>query len=140
MKDLKNRVAVAHLLDAQSINADTATKYVDLAGFNSAIVLVNLGSATFSSASITPKLQESDTTNAADFSDVSAGDMIGSFTTVDDANKDQTTQVVGYIGSKRYIRVLLDIAGSLTIPVAVDAVLSDAATEPPSAPTVGTAS
>lgn len=140
MKDLKNRVAVAHLLDAQSINADTATDYVDLAGFNSAIVLVNLGSATFSGASITPKLQESNTTNATDFSDVDAGDMIGSFTTVDDANKDQTTQVVGYIGSMRYIRVLLDIEGTLTIPVAVDAVLSDAAVEPPSAPTVGTAS
>lgn len=139
MKDLKNRVAVAHLLDAQSINTDTTTDYVDLAGFNSAVVLVNLGSATFSDASIQPILQESDTTNDADFSDVDSADMIGSFSAVSDANHDQCTQAVGYIGTKRYIRVKLDITGSLTIPVSVDAVLSDAVVEPASAPTTGTA-
>ncbi len=140
MKDLKSRIAVAHLLDAQTVSSDTKTKYVDLAGFGSAVVLVNIGSASFSSANITPILQESDSTADASFTPVSASDMVGSFTTVSDANGDQVTQVVGYIGSKRYIRVLLDVSGSLSIPVAVDAVLSDALVEPPEPPTTGTAS
>jgi hypothetical protein len=140
MKDLKNRVAVAHLLDAGAVSADTKTKYVDLAGFKSAIVLVNLGSASFSSASIAPILQESDSTADASFTNVAASDMIGSFSAVSDANSDQVTQVVGYIGSKRYIRVFLDISGTLSIPASVDAVLSDAVVEPTPTPTTGTAS
>jgi hypothetical protein len=146
MKDLHNYIAVAHLLDAQDITtSDTETKYVDLSGFHSAEFLVNFGAITTpgETSYITPILQESDTTADADFDTVDDDDILGAFTKIDAATEDQVTQHVGYRGSKRYVRVLIDVTntggGISHALVSVDAIVSYAKENPPSAPTTGTA-
>ncbi len=76
---------------------------VDLKGFNEAELIVNSG-AIAGSGDFTAKVQESNTTTDADFTDVAASNLLGTLPaslTADAAFR------VGYIGSKRYVRVVL---------------------------------
>lgn len=146
MRDLYNNIAVVHLLDAKDITtSDTASSILDLQGFESACILVNVGAITTPDADsyITPVLQESDTTANGDFTDVDAADIIGAFTKIDAATKDQTTQFVGYKGTKRYIRVNIDITdadnGISHALVSVDGILGHPHTAPAVAPAPVTA-
>ena len=150
MRDLKNNVAVVSLLDPVTLTttaiADTKTNYTDLQGYDSAVVAVSYGTVATpaTNSELIAVLQESDTTADDDFDTVASTDMIGAFTAVDGAADDNTVQRVGYIGSKRYIRVLLDItntgAGLTSVPVAVTAILGNADTCPAVAPTPAAAS
>jgi hypothetical protein len=110
-RDLKSELAVVHLLDPQSINdTDTASLILDTAGFGGALISVAMGALTGADADSTflPVLQESDAIVGTGFTAVDAADVHGAFTLVNANTKDQTTQTVGYKGSKRYIRVNLD--------------------------------
>ena len=141
MKDLYHNVAVVHLLDAQDIaTTDTASAWLDTYGFQSAMIVVNVGAITTpdSNSYITPVLQHSDTTAATDAAAVSAADIQGGFTKIDAASEDQVTQVAGYIGSKRYVRVNIDITdadgGISHALVSVDGLLGNASDQPVTAP------
>lgn len=130
MKDLKAELAVVHLLDPQTINdTDTVSKILDLAGFDGALIAVAMGTFTGvdTDSKVLPVLQESDTTTGTDFADVAAGNIHGAFSVVDATTKDNTTQVVGYKGKKRYIRVNLDFTtgtgGISAAPVSVAGIL-----------------
>lgn len=140
-KDLYHNIGVVHLLDAQDITTnDTKSAILDLAGIEGALVLVNFGAITTpdSNSYITPVLQESDTTDDDDFTDVAAADILGGFTKIDAAAEDQVSQVAGYVGSKRYIRVNLEItdadAGISHALVSVDGIVGFAIHKPVSAP------
>jgi len=137
MRDLYNNIAVVHLLDAQDINAtDTKSKILDLADFDGAAVAVNVGACgdPDTGKSVLPVLQASDTTADADFEAVEAAEILGGFSLIDAAAEDQVTQVAGYVGSKRYLRVLLDCTGAIgAVPVSVDGILG----YPGKAPAVG---
>lgn len=115
MKDLKPNIAVVHLLDPQdTADTDTVSNILDTAGFDGAVLSVNVGAITgiAADAYLTPVLQHSDTTTGTDFADVDASDINGAFTKMDAAAEDQTTQSVGYRGAKRYLRVNLDYTGT----------------------------
>lgn len=94
---------------------------VDLAGFDSALFIINTG-AIVGAGDFGVKLQESDTTTDADFSDVAAADHLGTIPATLTAN---STYRVGYIGSKRkrYVRAVVTKAGGTSIALAVSAVL-----------------
>ena len=94
---------------------------VDLAGFDSALFVINTG-AIVGSGDFGVKLQESDTTTDADFADVAAADQLGTIPATLAAN---STYRVGYIGSKRkrYVRAVVTKAGGTSIALAVSAVL-----------------
>jgi hypothetical protein len=141
MRDLYDNIGVVHLLDAQDIAAtDTSSDILDLQGFDSAVIAVNIGAITTpaSTSYITPVLQESDTTDDADFEDVDSDDILGGFSKIDAATEDQTTQIAGYIGSKRYIRVKLDVTntggGISACLVSVDGIVGHAKESPVTAP------
>lgn len=129
MKGFVNRLGVVHLLSAQDVaGSDTASAWLDLKGFNGAAIVVNVGTLVgfdaSGTASLTPVLQESDGTDATGATTVASTDMHGAFTKIDAASEDDTTQVVGYIGSKRYIRVNLDFGGTISAaPVSVEGLL-----------------
>jgi hypothetical protein len=129
MLDLYHNIGIVHLLDAQDIvEADTKSDILDLAGFSGAVVSVNFGDITTLTEDtnmVEPVLQESDTTDDGDFSAVAAADILGGFLEVDSVDADESsTQYVGYIGSCRYIRVLLDVTGHpVAVPVSVDGIL-----------------
>lgn len=138
MRDLHNNIGVVHLLDPQDIVAsDTKSNILDRQGFESVELLAIIGAINTLSGSVylTPVLQESDSTDDADFEAVDEDDIIGAFTKIDAANEDQVTQHVGYRGSKRYVRVLLDVTGNTVAAlVSVIGLVSHAADRPVTAP------
>jgi hypothetical protein len=115
MKDLKNKIAVVHLMDpADLVHTDTKSKLLDLANFQGAVLSVSAGALTGVDTSnyLTPKMQESDTTADVDFTDVDAANLEGAFSAINTTALDSVTQYVGYKGHKRYIRVFLDYTGT----------------------------
>ena len=83
---------------------------------------------------VTPILQESDSLTEADYSSVTASDILNSFSAI--TTTASQVQNVGYIGSKRYIRVFADGTGSVgAVPISVTAILHNARHNPPTAPT-----
>lgn len=115
MKDLYNNLAPVMLLEAQDLaSTDTKSSLLDLAGYEGALIIVQVGALTGVDGSnyLTPTLQECATTADADFTSVAAGNIEGAFTAIDAAAEDSLVQVVGYKGTSRYIRVLLDYTGS----------------------------
>jgi len=139
MKDLKNKLGFVNLMDPTDISdTDTKSKLLDLAGFESAVVGFHIGEITGVDGSnyLTPKLQESNTTVDGDFTDVAEADIEGAFSVINSTSLDQVIQVVGYKGTKRYVRLFLDYTGTAITAgiVGVFGVVSDARREPVTAP------
>lgn len=104
MRDLNNKIKVVTTIEpAASITATTTGTAVDCAGYRSACAVIHTGVHT--DGTFTPELQESDASGSG-FTTVAAGDLAGSFTAVTSAN-DQSVQKVGYLGSKRYLKVVM---------------------------------
>lgn len=103
IRDIDKQISVVTTIEpAASITATTTGTSVDLAGYRSAAVVLHCGVHT--DGTFTPTMEESD--NNSDWTTVAAGDLSGSFTAVISSN-DQSIQEVGYLGSKRYIRLLM---------------------------------
>jgi hypothetical protein len=139
MRDLYDNIGIVHLLDAADhVRTDVASKILDLAGFEGACVSVNVGAITGAdgSNSLLAILQESDTTVGTDFEDVADANIVGEFALIDSTTEDQVTQMVGYVGTKRYIRVLLDYTGSgiSASLISVDGIVGRAHSNPVTAP------
>lgn len=111
MRDLKSNIGVVAALAPAVLSATATGAAVDLAGFGSAVAVVNTG-AIVSAGDFTAKLQESDTTTSGDFTDVAAGDLLGTFPASLAAD---SVVRVGYIGTKRYIRLVVTKNGGTSI-------------------------
>lgn len=101
MRDLNNQISSAVCIaPAANRTATTNGTGVDLAGYRSACAVVQYGTVT--DGTWTAKIEESD--DNSNWSDVAGADLSGSFTARTSSN-DETVEEVGYLGSKRYIRV-----------------------------------
>lgn len=107
-RDLTGRLSPALSLAPAARTTSANGSGVDLQGYESASALFVAG--TITDGTHTPKLQESDDNST--FSDVEAGDLIGSFSAVTSSSGGDSVQEVGYLGSKRYIRVAVTVSGS----------------------------
>lgn len=112
---------------ADTLSSTNDPDGVDLQGFYSCNVLCAVGEMTnvdgSPAESWTLKLQESDSASS-DFTDVDEDDMLlefgnndgsatgGVFATIDSADEDDAVYTVGYIGTKRYIRVVATAANT----------------------------
>lgn len=104
MRDINNAIKVVTTIEpAASITATTTGAAVDTAGYRSACAVIHSGVHT--DGTFTPTLEESDA-SGSDYTTVAAGDLSGSFATVT-SSTDQSIQKVGYLGSKRYLRVVM---------------------------------
>lgn len=100
-------VALAPAVQAATIKGGA----VDLKGYNSALVVITTG-AIASAGDFTAKVQESNTTTDGDFTDVAAADLVGALP----ASLTDTASVrQGYIGKRRYIRVVATKNGGTSI-------------------------
>lgn len=106
MKSLKDNIDVARSVRPDQHTASVNGTGVDLLGYEGAMALVLVGTVT--DGTHTPKLQDSDDNST--FADVAAGFLHGSFA----AAVTNTQQRVSYIGSKRYIRGVMTVAGATT--------------------------
>ena len=125
MKDLYNNLAFTKVLDPVSLaDGESMETVVDLADFNSAVVIWHCGvSATTSGSNYwTCTLQHADddgTGSAGDYANVAAADVLGVtpasgvvFTMDDNANEDSQIYSCGYVGGKRFLKVKLDEQGA----------------------------
>lgn len=106
---LRNTVVTATLNPAVRTATATGTA-VDLRGFDAAFVTVNFGAWT--DGTHTPSLQHS--VDGSTYTTCSASDLDGAFAAVSSSAGNNTVQSVGYIGSQRYVRVVMTVAGATT--------------------------
>ncbi|QKK28901.1 hypothetical protein FE844_004620 [Rhizobium indicum] len=128
MKDTYHDNKAVQALAPAVVTAAVAGSAVDLAGFDSALFVINTG-ATAGSGDFGVKLQESDTTMDADFADVASADRLGTVPATLAAN---SAYCLGYIGSKRkrFVRVAVTKAGGTSIALGATAVLGHPAIAP----------
>lgn len=113
-KDLYNNLDVDHTIAPQFINSNTTItgSEVDLRGFEGALFCIHAGTiAGSSSANIyTPEVQESDSSGTG-FTAVADANLLP--TTTPEASAalnggiDNAVKKIGYIGTKRYVRLVL---------------------------------
>jgi hypothetical protein len=108
MKDLKNNMDAVACIDPDDYTSSVNGAGVDLRDFEGAVAIAYPGTADFGDANevYTPKLQESD--DNSNWNDVAADDLEGAFAIL----ASDVIQRAGYKGAKRYIRLVLTIAGT----------------------------
>lgn len=126
MRDLASNIgavlALSPAVQAATIKGNT----IDTNGFESVALIINTG-AIASAGDFTAKVQESDTTTDGDFTDVAAGDLVGTLpaTLTADGSFKQS-----YIGHKRYVRLVATKNGGTSIAAGAVAVLGGAHQRP----------
>lgn len=109
MRDLVSNIGIVAAIAPAVLTATNTPAGIDLLGFNSAALVIHTG-AIAGSGNFTPKLQESD--DNTNFTDVAAGDLIGTFPA---ALVAASAIKVGYKGTKRYIRPVLTLNSGTSI-------------------------
>lgn len=142
--NLNNNIEIATLSAGVLAHADVKSNYLDTAGYGGVILGVAVGTLTGVDGSnyLLPVVQSSDTTTDTDFE--ADTDVVSSpaFSKIDSSDEDLVVQKSVYIGSKRYVRVLLDVTSAGSYPTGdymIFAVCDKAMRNPPSAPTTGAA-
>ena len=107
--DLYNNIALVHALAPQTINTNTTTasSAIDLDGYEGALITFHSGAIAGTSAAniFTPLITECDTSGGT-YTDVADADLIGTeAAAVHNGGTDNTITKIGYVGSKRYIKV-----------------------------------
>lgn len=111
-RDLKHHLQIANGINATlSGTTPSAGNIIDLQGVESATFCFFTGTVTDAgtAAGFSVAVQESDTTAAADFTAVADIDLLGlesDLTVTLDTADDDPIGTIGYVGSKRYIRVV----------------------------------
>lgn len=130
--DLVSDVSASVLIGAATYSADTTPVAVDLAGYQSATILIEVGAGgiTFSGTNkIEFVLTESDDNST--FTNVAAADVIhapqsvssGIVYSLTAAHASATVVRLGYKGSKRYLKLLADFSGTHGTGTPISAVL-----------------
>jgi len=131
MKDLHNNIKPVSLLDPVVVAATGNVADIDLAGFNSAVILIALGleaggQTLGASHNLAFKLEHApdDGTGAAGtYAAVEAKDIqgftpvSGVFFTLDSATKDNALYKVGYVGGKRFLKLTYTETGTVSVPM-----------------------
>ncbi len=117
MRDLYDNVSVTQVTTPAVATATVTSSAIDLQGFNSAIVLFNMGASgdTLSSSvywtlSLTECATSGGTYTAVATSDMSAG--VSSVTVA--LGQDSASYKLGYIGSQRYVKAVATKTGTMT--------------------------
>jgi hypothetical protein len=111
LRDLLRKTLVTPSLAPAARTNGTATgTAVDLRGFDSAVIAVSFGAWT--DGTHTPSVQHS--MDNSTYTNAAAADLDGSFSAVSSAAGNNTVQAVGYIGSQRYVRVVMTTSGATT--------------------------
>jgi hypothetical protein len=114
-RDLKNNIAKVMLTEpADHDYTDFFSNILDTQGFEGAELVAIIGTLTGVDVSntLTITAEECDTTVTGSFTTVAAADLEGAFTLIDASTEDQVIQSVGYYGTKRYIRLKFNYAGT----------------------------
>jgi len=121
MRDIHNNIAVAEAIEPKVHTSDNTPAAVDLQGYESAEIAlhIGIGGITFSGTNkIEFKLTHSDddaTYEAVDIDDVEGLSSVGEGGIVESlvaAHAAASITTFGYIGGKRYLKLLADFSGT----------------------------
>jgi hypothetical protein len=126
MRDLASNLGISLALSPAVQSATIKGNAIDLLGYERAMLVINTGSVA-GSGDYTAKMQESDTTTDGDFTDVVAAQLVGSLPATLEAD---SAYRQGYLGHKRYIRVVVTKNSGTSIAAGAVAVLGDAHKRP----------
>lgn len=136
MKDIHNTNLVVSLADPAIVAATTTlADDVDLAGFNAAELVISLGANTGTTPSSSHKLvfalwhaDDDGTGSAGAYALVEPKDVLGVtatdgvLLTTDAAAKYETTYQFGYVGGKRFLRLIATETGTVSVTMGVSLV------------------
>lgn len=134
MRDMATTLSPVIAIPAATINADNTPANIDLAQFEAATIylLVGVGGITFDGTNrIDFVLSHSD--DGVTFAPVTAADIVvqalapapitnGIIRTLNAAHAAPTVQEIGYIGSRRFLRLLADFSGTHATGTPISAV------------------
>ena len=126
MRDIVHNFGAVQALAPAVLAATTTGPAIDLLGFESAALVINTG-AIVSAGDFTAKLQESDTTTSGDFANVADTALQGEFPASLEAD---SVVKVGYVGFKRYVRLVVTKNGGTSIAAGAVLVKGHAAQRP----------
>lgn len=116
-RDLYSNVITQRTLSPQVVTADVNGVGVDTRDADSVLFVAEAG-AIVSSGLVIPVAQESDDNSV--FTNVAAADLRGAFVNL----VADSVQKVGYVGNKRYVRLVADYLSGTSVVVAGQVVLS----------------
>jgi len=108
-RDLYNELSGAISLAPAARTATANGTGVDLAGYEGALITIVAGTITDGTHTIDIQESSDNTT----FTSVAAADLIGTEPVLNNTTNNQVSKV-GYIGSKRYVRVVSTVASATT--------------------------
>jgi hypothetical protein len=139
MKDLYNNIDFAAVLDPVTVSATATHTDIDLAGFNSCVLLIWLGldagSGLGESHYLTFTLYDS--ADGTTYSVVETADMLGVtvasgvILTVDSTDEDNMAYMFGYVGGKRYLQLVVTETGTVSCPMAIGVIKGHPLDTPP---------
>jgi hypothetical protein len=142
MRDLYSNIAVQQTLDPQVVKTDQESDLVDHQGYDSIdhhVAVGQSGDTLSGTVKFDLKILHGDESDGSDMAAVAATDVIGAtpdtdgvFATIDADGEDGNVYCIGYIGSKRYSRIVVDATGTHTngTPIGALAVLGHPAQAP----------
>lgn len=107
---LRDTLTATSLSPAARTNGTGTGTAVDLRGYDAAMVVVSFGVCT--DGTHTPSLQQS--VDGTTYNACAAADLEGTFAGIIGTAGNNTIQQVGYIGSQRFVRVLMVTTGATT--------------------------
>ncbi len=137
-----NNNSILQVLKPAVINTDTLCTEIDMQGYQELLAIVNVGFSadTLNSTNkIYLELQHSDTSGSgyvavpdAEIVNPITGATTGTFALIDDPAEDETVYFTAYKGSKRYLKVNVNFAGthSTGTPIGITAIKGAAAAMP----------
>jgi hypothetical protein len=125
LRNLAQKTKSLMLLAAQSVTADINSASADLQMFRSFAFLVSVGTFTFTGTNkVALKIQESD--DNVTFTDApNSAYYEGAVTELDTAGEASKVHVIQYRGEKRYVRMALDVSGTVAAPMAIVGLSTD---------------
>jgi len=127
MRDLANSLGAVNALSPAVQAATVKGNAIDLLGFGAVMFSIVTG-AIAGSGNFTVTVQESDTTTDGDFTDVASANLSGS--NLANPLAADTAYKVGYIGNKRYARIVATKNSGTSIAACAVAVKGRAASKP----------
>lgn len=125
LRNYSSKIKVTQVLEPQAITADTASASIDCEAFGSAGFLVNVGTFTFTGTNkIALELLVSDDNssfvNAAE-ADLYVSETAPASKILDTAGEGAACHFVEYRGNHRYVKLNLNVSGTVNVIVGVAA-------------------
>lgn len=127
MKDLYNNLTAESILHSVVLSATATYTDIDLQGYNSCILLIDVGvdagSGLGASHNLVFTLQDS--ADGTTYANVETADVLGLTVssgvvlTIDSTDEDNTLYKVGYVGGKRYLQLVCTETGTVSCPISI---------------------